>query len=785
MNDNIIQVDSREMYMNDMGRYSIYILYNRYVPDIRDGLKPGQRRILYAMMHDVKCVSKATKRKSANTVGMVIAKYHSHGDTSVYDAMKPMTNWFEIKVPLIEYDSNSGSLQGGDQAAMRYTESYLSKFAVDHVIGELAETSSVVDWQKTFDNHTDEPQSLPVMIPLLLVNGTFGIAIGRRIEVPHHSLNDVIDATIKVLHNPKASVVLIPDPCMPCEIVDTDWKAISNKGFGTYICRGIVDTVQDKKHGNYILSIKSTPDLVFSDTVKDKIEDLVKNGKLIQIQNIEDHSTNDQLQLDIILKKGADPNYVKQMLYKHTPLQTKERINMEVLNGLDISRVSYKAYISYFLEYRRLTKFRLYNYRIQKVKTRYHQIDTYIKILRSGDVENIVHMIRNQKSMDENYLIEWLIKKLNITDLQAKFVLHTEIVRLSKGNLKKYEEEFAQLEQQINQYVQYIVDDKLIDQEIEQELLYIKKKYGKPRKSIIISESEADNIPSGEFKIVITENGFIKKMQINDPIKAYKGDSPKFVNISDNSKDLLLFDQMGNVFRLPTHKVPFSEKSSPGTDIRLIIKKLTSNIINVLYVPDMELLMDKQNTKFFIVSVTTGGMIKRMDISDIINATPSGIIYSKLNDGDTVKSVTISNDKSDVVVFTKSKALRIPISAVPHLKRSTIGNQVMKTAESIDGLSIIDSQTTDVIVITSKGKFNRFSISALPLSNRNKAGSKVIKLSRGDSISNIITANASTRIKVVTTEGVSELNIKDIPVGSSVSAGTKLFKDIIKSEVIY
>lgn len=783
MEDNIIKVDSREMYMNDMGRYSIYILYNRYVPDIRDGLKPGQRRILYVMQHEVKCISNSTKRKSSNTVGIVIAKYHSHGDTSVYDTMKPMTNWFEIKVPLIVYASNSGSIQGADQAAMRYTESYLSQFALDHVIGELAETQSVVDWQKTFDNNTIEPQSLPVMVPLLLINGTFGIAIGRRIEVPHHSLNDVIDATLTLLHNPKASIVLIPDPCMPCELVDTDWKSICDNGYGSYTCRGIVETIKNKDD-TYTLSIRSTPDLVFSDTVKDKIEDLVRTGKLIQIKDIQDHSTNDQLQLDIHLKKGSDPNYVKQMLYKNTPLQVKERVNMEVLNGLDICRISYKAYILYFLEYRRLTKFRLYNYRLQKVKTRYHQIDTYIKILKSGDVENIIHMIRNQKSMDENYLIDWLIKKLDITDLQAKFILHTEIVKLSKGNLKKYEEEYNKLEGLINNYIKYIVDDKLIDQEIEQELLYIKEKYGKPRQSIIISESEADDIPSGEFKIVITESGMIKKMQVNDPIKSFRGDNAKFITIADNSKDILLFDQMGNVFRLQTHKIPFSEKNSPGTDIRLLIKKLTSNIINVLYVPDLELLSKKRNT-FFIISVTNGGMIKRMSIDDIINATPSGIIYSKLNDGDKVSTVTIANNKSDVVVFTKSKALRININSVPYLKRSTLGNQVMKTAESIDGLSIVDVKTTDVIVITTKGKFNRFSISALPLSDRNKAGSKVIKLSKGDSISNIITANTNTRIMVTTTEGVSEICVKDIPIGSSVSSGTKLFKDIIHTEVIY
>jgi DNA gyrase subunit A len=232
MKDNIIPVDLRKQYLSNMARYSLYVLFERFVPDVNDGLKPVQRRTLYCMLNDVKCTSKVSKRKSANTVGAVIASYHPHGDTSVYDAMKCLTNWFEIKVPLINYDSNSGSLQGGPQAAMRYTESYLSKFTMDVIMADLIESRQCVDWSKTFDNHTEEPMCLPVRVPLLLVNGTFGICIGRRIEVPKHSLNDVIDATLAVLHNPNAKVALIPDPCQKCEVVDTDWKKISNMGFG-------------------------------------------------------------------------------------------------------------------------------------------------------------------------------------------------------------------------------------------------------------------------------------------------------------------------------------------------------------------------------------------------------------------------------------------------------------------------------------------------------------------------------------------------------------------------
>ena len=781
--DNIVKVDSDKQFMSNMARYSLYVSYNRFIPDIRDGLKPVQRRILYAMYNDIKCVSEGTKRKSANTVGVVISKYHPHGDSAVYEAMKPLTNFWEIKQPLIVYDSNSGSIQGGPQAAARYTESYLSKFSIDCVLSDLDQAHFVVDWQKTFDNHTEEPECLPIKVPLLLVNGTFAIAIGRCVNVPKHSLSDVIDATIAVLHNPKAPVILIPDPCQKCEIINTDWKKISNMGFGYYIERGIVETIENK-NGTYSLAIRSTPDLVTSDSIMAKIDTLIKENILVQIADIKEYSTEDELNIHLILKKGADPNYVKQILYKKTELQSTKRVNMEVIDGTNICRVSYKAYIAYFLEFRRECKTRIYNARLQKAETRLHQIEVYIKVLESGDVEKIVHMIRNQSTMEEGVLVDWLMKKLKITDLQAKFILHTEIGRLSKGHLKKYKEERARLLGDIDAYINIITNEKLIDREIENELLEIKAKYGKPRKSKLISEAEATNIPEGEFKVVITEQNYVKKYNVDEPIRAVKGDQPKCITIADNSKDILLFDEMGKVFRLPVSKVSFVDKNSPGMDIRMIIKKATSNIISAMYLPIIEMLANKQ-TKYYLVIITRGGFIKKIDLDDIINSTPSGIIYSKLNSGDSVCEVLIANDKSDVIVYSATKALRFSINEIPYLKRATLGNQAMKTKEQIDGISVVTADTNEVVVVTTKGKFNKLGISALPRSNRNKAGVRVIKLAKGDTIKNIFTCNGNVDIKITRVDEILTIDTNNIPMGSSVSSGVKLCKDgVIKAELI-
>ena len=248
-------------------------------------------------------------------------------------------------------------------------------------------------------------------------------------------------------------------------------------GFGYFTERGIVN-ISFTKNQTPVLDIMSVPDMIFANTVVENIEKLIKENKLPQIADIQDHSTEEQLDIRLILKKGSDAEYVKQVLYKQTSLQEIKRVNLEVVDGNEIKRLSYKAYILNFINFRRTVKFRIYNARLQKVETRLHMTETYIAILESGDVENIIHLIRNQKPSEEQQLIVWLMKKLKITDLQAKFILNTEIKKLSKGNLNKYKEERDALLIQKDEYIKMITHPELIDSEIENELLEIKAKYG-------------------------------------------------------------------------------------------------------------------------------------------------------------------------------------------------------------------------------------------------------------------------------------------------------------------
>ena len=352
MSERIETRNSVEQYTEDMTRYTIYVSRKRVTPEYRDGLKPVQRKILYCMYEYNNAIGHTVK--SASVVGRTMEVMHPHSDSSVYGTMKPMTNWFETNIPLIEAQGNFGSFQGDPAAAPRYTEVKLSKFAYDCVIGELKDSKQVVDWVETYDGKNMEPEYLPVTVPLLLINGSFGIGVGMKVEIPRHNVNEVIDATLKLIQDPDASVELIPEHSMPCHIIKTNFKTISNKGYGSYKVRGIIDI--EEYQGKPALIIKSVPDLTFLDKITEKIESLVAENKIIQIHDTYDKSTDDQMRYIIVLKKGADPNFVREVIYKNTEMEQNCRVNFEVLDGITPLRMSYKSYLLLFIEFRKLTK---------------------------------------------------------------------------------------------------------------------------------------------------------------------------------------------------------------------------------------------------------------------------------------------------------------------------------------------------------------------------------------------------------------------------------------------
>ena len=774
MPETILDVASNSQFKSDYTRYGIYILYRRVLSDYRDGLKPVQRRILWAMFKNTKAITSTVK--SAAVVGDVMKLYHPHGDAGIYGTMKPMANWFETYMPTISPVGNFGTFQGDPAAASRYTECKLSKFALENVLGDIIESPEAVDWSPTYNEAAMEPDYLPVKVPLLLINGSFGIGLGMRADIPSHNLNEVIDATLMLMDNPEAEVTLVPDHCMNCEIIDTDFSKICRSGFGHYKVRGKVDIEQYKN--KTALVIKSVPNLTYLNSITDKIEDLIKAKKIIQIDNCFDESSVNEMRYVIILKPGSDPNYVKEVLYKNTSLEQTLRVNFETLNGLNPLRMSYKSYLLSFIDFRKMTKFRVYSNRLQTIQTKIHERDAYIKVLESGEIDNIIAIIKKQKTVDDSYLIEYLIKKLKITDLQAKYIIEADLKRLSIGYLEKYKAEAAELEVAKNELMTHIMDDRVIEQDIRDELVAIKQKYGKPRNCIIVKDNINSEIPKGEMTVVVTEKNFVRKVPAGSNIGSFRNDSIRTMIKLDNTDSMLIFDEMGKVFKLPIHKIPFTDKNSNGIDIRFLIKSLTANINTIIPESVVKNLSSKgqHNNKHYLVTLTNNGLIKRMDLDDFVTVPPSGIIYAKLDQGDFMKDIVIAHSSFSLIVYSDRKAVTMNVNDTPYLKRNTKGSRSMSNVDHVDGLCVIHNDCTDIAVITESGKINRINIvQGLTNSGKGKSGSNLIKLSSGDKIAGVVSGNVNDIIHIRCTEKDTILQFADLKIGSSISSGDKVF----------
>ena len=784
MAEKILKHIAHDQYVSDLALYTLAVNLVRALPDARDGLKPVARRIMYTLLNDEKATyPKVVKSQKVN--GDVTGTYHPHGNT--YPTFKTMINYFEAKVPLMNGQGGWGSVAGDPQSAARYTECGLSEFGRECVCGALEKNKEVVDWNPTYTNDKMEPQYLPVKVPLLLVNGILGgIGTGVKADLPTHNLVEVIDATLRLIDDPKAPVILIPDHCLPCDIIDTDWKNICNKGEGTYRARATMKVTYDKDDYPYI-TIDSLPTYGTS-AVTAKIEEGIASGKFPQIISVDDESKNDHgVRILIKLKKGTDVNFVKEALFKYTPCEQTCRVNFEVVLGTELVRLSYKEYLNLFIDFTINNKIKEYSAKHYVISTRLHKLDAFIKIVGSADIDRIIDLIRKRKESSDKELIELLINKHKLTDIQAEYIINAQIKQLSKGYLGKYKEEFANLSKDEAWLEQRISNDKLILEDVKQELIYIKNKYGTKRICKVIKVSNIGNIPDGNFKMVITENNFVRKLTESDPVNIIKGDIPKFVLNASNLESILLFDNKGRVFKLPVHKIPIVAKSDIGIDIKTVLKGLTADIIAAQYEPTIVSLA-KLKQKVYIAVLSKNNTIKKLDIQDFLNVPLSGITYSKLTGDDDIVDIQIVSDNMDLVLYSNDKALRISSKDVSLLKRNTIGTLGMGGKHGpMEGMNIIyldkKNPTKYIIVITDTGKINKFLAEGFACSSRNKAGNKVIDLGRGDKIKTVIGASDNNVLSIQTTNNnTSTIPVKDIPLGSSISKGTKL--NINKTDII-
>ena len=786
MSESIVDRNTTKMYEEDMIKYAIIVDRRRAFAEVKDGLKVVQRRTIYDMF--IQGATSTNKIKVAAITGDTQKLWHPHGDSSIYTCLLSIGPWFRCKEPLVAPQGNWGTVMGDGAAAQRYIEAGLSDFCYDAIVSELKDSKGIVDWNDNYMRTKKEPEYLPVKVPILLINGSFGIGLGMAANIPPHNLHEVISETRALLRDPNHQVVLIPDHCQKCEVIDTDWKRISNTGRGSYKIRGKIEISEDEK-GYPILRITSLPDNVYTCTIQAKLEEMILKKELPMIKDIDDQSGK-TVDLIITLKKGADPNYVKQVLLTKTQVQITDHVNFEAVDGVEPKRYNYTSYLQAYIESRTMVKFRWYCNMLKTNLTRYHQLIAYIKIIESGEIDNIIKMVKKQTTIDDTELIEYLIKKLKITDLQAKFILSTDIKRLSKGHLMRYKQEAEKLESEQAGYRRAITDDgTIIMQDIDRELEEIDRKYGKPRTCKVISKSEENGIPAGIFKVVVTERNYLRKIPDTDKVGIVRKDNPKFILRVDNTENILLFDNKGKVFKLPVSKIPVTDRNGAGVDIRMISKNLTSDVIAVYYEPDIKRIIEGQR-KHFLTVVTRNNLIKKMDIEDFGNVNLSGLIYTSLrDDSDEVVGVAIVPAGLDVVIYSKQKALRTTIDAIPLFKRNATGSKAMNTDSPLEGISVMYPDVTSIVVITESGRINKFPVSGLSQKDRAKGGNNVIRLSSNDSIFSIFGVNEKDKIRVLTSDGPIEIPVSELKSKSAAAAGDKVIKlksgNIVRCDVLY
>lgn len=790
--ETIQQVPCIVQFKKDYWRYTFYVASHRITPDFKDGLIPVKRAVVIAAKL-ITHVGVNSTTKCATIVGNIL-KIHPHGDSAAYDTLVNMANTFNCKYQIIKKHGSFGTVEGDKPAHMRYTEATLSEFCNDVLLAELKGNANVdysVDWVDNYSKEIMIPAYLPARLPLLFLNGSSNIGVGDKVDISSHNINEVIDTVLAVMKDPKYPCVLIPDHCQECEVVDTNWKQIAKNGLGNYRVRAKIEIMDycgnnNEYKGCPVLRIVSLPNFVYMGSILDKIDELILKNKIIQIKGYENHAilnkNTEETNVDLwlILHPGSDPNYVKSILYSMTELEKTYSVNLTVMDGKNRMRMSYNEFFNKFVEYRRLTKMRVFANELQDLQTKNFELNYYIDLIKSGKLDAMENFVRKQNGSDTE-IMDGLIKKFGINPIQAKFVLSSSVKMQSKAMIMRFQNQYNENDKRIKE-LDNIIRSGYIDKLIEQELLELKAKYGEPRKCKVV-RAKSDK-PSGVFRLIVTDSNKLKLINTTDSITVAKGDSPKFVMDVDISEDILVFTSNGKVYKVPLSKIPFSAKNTSGEDIRIINKNIMSDIIYIGYMPQIKMSYD---AKEVVVSLTKSGLIKRMSLDDFLNIALSGTTYCKIDQGDSIIDTCVCSNDMNMMVYNEDSALLIPVSNIPWNKRISKGSMSMKGVTSVEGMCPIISSMTDILVVTNKGYINRINPNSLS-QGRAKKGSSVIRLKQGDSIKSILGTTSDHVIRIYCTNEILDIPVSGIKVGSTISGGTKMVSntsgDIIKIVLI-
>ncbi|MFW6286248.1 MAG: DNA gyrase subunit A [Nanoarchaeota archaeon] len=774
-----IENELKDAYLS----YAMSVIIGRALPDVRDGLKPVHRRIIYAMKELGNFHTKAHK-KSARIVGEVIGKFHPHGDQAVYDAMVRMGQYWNMRYLLIDGQGNYGSIDGDSPAAMRYTETRLSKLTAKFLTDLDKET---VNWRINFDNTLEEPEFFPSEFPTLLVNGSSGIAVGMATNIPPHNLSETIDATIDIIDNPKQTVEeivrkrLIKGPDFPTGALILNNNKMSDlylTGQGSITMKGVC-SIEELSKGKSAIIIEEIPYQINKVNLINQIVDLVKSGKIKDISDIRDESNKRGIRIYIEVKKDIDPNIVLNQLYQFSSLKSNFAAKMlAIVNGVP-QVLNLKEYLDHFIAFRKDIIIKRTKFDLKKSQERLHILEG-LKIALDN-IDNIITLIKKSNSGPQAK--ESLIEHYSFSDIQAQAILDMKLQKLTGLEMEKIKDEYNSLLEFVKK-LQFILENDSEQYKImKQELIEIKNQFGDKRLSKLIRDdsnvSIEDLIQDEDFIVMITQNDYIKKVTLDSyraqkrggkGVKAHIKDSDAIKNLFiANSKDnLLIFTNDGNINWMKAYEVPTISGQNKGRPIINYIDLRGKKITNVINVSDLNI--------GYLIFLTKKGIIKKTEVKNFARPRAGGIKAINLDEGDSVLSVVYSHEgKEDIIIQNDvGLAIRFKQDDLNVLGRTARGVKAMKlkSNEEVVGIELAQSNKT-LFSLTQGGYGKRTLLSEYSTIKRAGRGVIDIKTNTGKVVC-MKAVGEDDEILIVTNQKIVRTPISDVRIIGRNTKGVKI-----------
>ena len=793
--DKVHEVDLEKTMKDSYIDYAMSVIASRALPDVRDGLKPVQRRVLYSMI-ELNNGPDKPHRKCARIVGDTMGKYHPHGDSSIYGALVNMAQEWSTRYPLVDGHGNFGSVDGDGAAAMRYTEARLSKISMEMLADINKDT---VDFQPNFDETEREPAVLPSRYPNLLVNGTSGIAVGMATNIPPHNLREVISAVVKIIDNIieedrettiEELLEIVKGPDFPTGATILGRRGIEEAyrtGRGKIRVRAVTN-IETLPNGKSRIIVTELPYLVNKARLISKIAELVRDKKIDGIVDLNDHSSREGMRICIDLRRDANANVVLNQLYKHTQLQDTFGVIMLSLipshGSLEPKVLNLQEMLSYYLTHQEEVVTRRTKYDLNKAKERAHILEGLLKAL--DNIDEVIRIIRGSQNVQAAK--QELIARFELTEAQAQAIVDMRLRALTGLEREKLEAEYAELMEKIRKYEAILADRTLLLRVIREEILAVSEKYGDDRKTSIGYDvydiTTEDLIPKENTVITMTKLGYIKRMTVDNfrsqnrggrGIKGMQTLDDDFIEellMTTTHHYLMFFTNTGRVYRLKAYEIPEAGRTARGTAIINLLQLMPGERITSV-IP-----ISKFEPGHYLMMATKKGLVKKTPIQDYMNVRKTGLAAIILRDDDELIEVKATDNKKDIILVTKDgQCIRFKETDVRSTGRSSMGVRGMNLADGDEVVAMqLNSQGYYLLVVSENGMGKRTSISEFTCQNRGGKGVKCYKIT--EKTGNVVGAkavNEENEIMIITTEGIIiRLQCSDISILGRITSGVKL-----------